>query len=199
MAEGVEQDRPSAELTQARIEAMRRKYDRKYERLQSIDTKAVQTSRTAVIILGFIASALTVSGPGAAGEVNIVSLVAGLLGSALVTVAAFLAIGLYTVTIVPEDISQTLTDPATRAALEGWNRDAAQVLHKSIGELDRQINGNQSYLEQANLALLSGIFSLLFGAVTLVGTRAFGISPVASSIGGLLVIAAVTVIARSLM
>ena len=47
------------------LESARRIYDRQVETLDNIDDKAMRAVRTAVLILGFVAAALTTAGPSA--------------------------------------------------------------------------------------------------------------------------------------
>ena len=80
------------------VEESRREYDKKVETMEEIDDKAMRSVRTAVILVGLVVSALSVSGPSAVGEISTLPILSATLGIGTLTVSITVGIGVYTVT-----------------------------------------------------------------------------------------------------
>ncbi|WP_153952751.1 hypothetical protein [Halosegnis longus] len=188
--------RPDSDVLPELLTAARRKYDRKYNRLEAIDDKSMRTARTVVIVLGFVASAVAVSGPDAVGSLNPIALLTGGLGVLSLLVAGIVSVGIYAETIVPEDVTKNLITPGGgETDTEVWTFRAVITVSQAIDELDREIDRNRGYLQYASLLLLIGIIFLTVSSLSLITVRGFDLSiwvapgiAAAVSVGSILVL-----------
>lgn len=164
----------------ARGEALagaRRVYDRQVATLENIDDKAMRTTRTAVLILGFIAGALTAAGPDSVSDLSIVPTIIGSFGTLAVSGSAFMGVGIYTVTEYPVEIREGDLRSAGRAPRSAWLDGAIGRLDDASTSIQAEIERNAEYLEVAQLLLITGSSSLLYATAVTVAARSFGVSP----------------------
>lgn len=169
----------------ARDEALagaRRVYDRQVATLENIDDKAMRTTRTAVLILGFIAGALTAAGPDSVSDLSIVPTIIGSFGTLTVFGSAFVGVGIYTVTEYPVEIREGDLRAAGRAPRDAWLDGAIGRLDGASTSVQAEIEQNAEFLEVAQLLLIVGSLCLLYATAVTVIARSFGISPAEQSI-----------------
>lgn len=170
-------DGPSEDGTAPALEGARRVYDRQITKLESIDDKAMRTARTAVLILGFIAAALTTAGPGVLSDVSGLTASLGVIGAVSVFASAFLSVGVYTVTEYPVEIREGDLRAANRVTNEEWRWVAIDRLDEASTEIEPEIEVNAEYLEQSQFLLLLGVFLLSYATGITVVARSYGIAP----------------------
>lgn len=147
---------PDASATEALengVEESRREYDKKVETMEEIDDKAMRSVRTAVILVGLVVAAVSVSGPRAVGETAVLPVLVGAFGVGTLTVSVVYGIGACTVTQYPTGISST------------HRNDVVE------GEYSLR------YLEIAQTSSLFGVVALLVSASTIVVKTAYEIRP----------------------
>jgi hypothetical protein len=169
----------------ARSEALagaRRVYDRQVTTLENIDDKAMRTTRTAVLILGFIAGALTAAGPGSVSSLSVVPTIIGSFGTVTVFGSAFVGVGIYTVTEYPVEIREGDLRAAGRAPRDAWIDGAIGQLDGASTSIQAEIEQNAEFLEVAQLLLIVGSLCLLYATAVTVVARSFGISPAEQSV-----------------
>ncbi|WP_436932348.1 hypothetical protein [Halosimplex halobium] len=168
----------------ARSEALagaRRVYDRQVATLENIDDKAMRTTRTAVLILGFIAGALTAAGPASVSDLSLVPAIIGSFGTVAVFGSAFVGVGIYTVTEYPVEIREGDLRSAGRAPRDAWLDGAIGRLDDASTSIQAEIEQNAEYLEVAQLLLIAGSLCLLYATAVTVVARSFGVSPTEQS------------------
>ena len=172
------------------VESSRRVYDRALDDLDSVDDKAMRTSRTGVIILGFVAAAITAAGPKAASGVNRIPLIAASIGVILVFSSTFVCIGVYSVTEYPYEIkwvderpgsagisAEELKDNMKEASSKDDLRsDRAVRLHDAASLIDDEVDQNAAYLEASQLGLLAGSTFLIVATAAMILRQSFGLS-----------------------
>lgn len=159
------------------LESARRVYDRQVATLENIDDKAMRTTRTAVLVLGFIAAALTAGGPDAVSNLNLIPVLFGGAGTLTVFLSAFLGIGIYTVTEYPVEIRESDLRAANRVSREEWVDGTLAHLQQTSAAISREISQNTRYLEVSQLLLMSGSSFLLLGAGTAVINQSYDVLP----------------------
>jgi hypothetical protein len=160
----------------------RRVMDKQVATLESIDDKAMRTVRTAVLVLGFVASTAGIAGPDSLGEIALTTQVFLLFGVALLLVSAFIGIGTYTVTEYPVGVRDEFRDRALCRSREKWVESLLDKYGEWTAELEEEITTNSGYLEDAQFALLVGIFCLVFAAALVTLNESFGIEPLAATV-----------------
>jgi hypothetical protein len=159
------------------LESARRVYDRQLNKLDSIDDTALRTVRTSVIILGFIAAALTAGGPAAASDLNLIPVVLGALGTLCVFSTAFISIGTYAIGAYPTEVTRDDLKRASDTPRDEWLTDATSSVARSSGQLSSISHQKQLYLDLGLGLLLLGAGLLLFSAAISVLNRSYGIAP----------------------
>jgi hypothetical protein len=159
------------------LEAARRVYDRQVSELENIDDKAMQTSRTAVLILGFIAAGLTAAGPSVADDIHLTPFTHGVLGTLALVASAFISVGVYTVTEYDWEIEPADLEAARHAPRGRWLDAATDSLDEASEDIERQLSRNGSYLQTSQFLLLLGSWLFLLGATYTIVHRSFGIKP----------------------
>jgi hypothetical protein len=159
------------------LEAARRVYDRQVSELENIDDKAVQTSRTAVLILGFVAAGLTAAGPSIADDIHLVTFLHGVLGTLTLVASAFVSVGVYTVTQYNWELEPADLEAARHAPRGRWLDAATDSLDEASEDIEQQLVQNASYLEVSQLLLVFGSAFFLLGTIYAVIHRSYGIEP----------------------
>ncbi|WP_420182870.1 hypothetical protein ACNO8S_16420 (plasmid) [Haloarcula sp. KBTZ06] len=157
------------------VEAARRVYDKQVAKLEEIDDKAMRTARTGILVMGFIAAALTNAGADAVSSLPNTAAIAGGLGTAAVVASSFVSIGIYTMTEYPFEIQGRHIDAADDTPPEEWLSTALDRLKDSSIELAGEIKRNAEYLEMAQLFLLLGIIFLVYSSSVTILRRSYGI------------------------
>jgi hypothetical protein len=171
------------------LRAARRVYDRQVAELENIDDGALRTSRTAVLILGFVAAALTATGPTAARQIRPLPLLIITFGGIGVFTSTFLGISVYNITSYRNEVDGQLLKASTSTPAAEWRDRVLDRLDDANSELASEVERNGRYLEVAQLALLAGVGALVYGTSMVVIHRSFGISPVTQGIAWLIFLA----------
>lgn len=196
MSRGSNESEPSPAGTSATealenaVEESRREYDKKVETMEEIDDKAMRSVRTAVILVGLVVSAVSVSGPRPVGDLSALSILVAAFGVGALTVAVAVGIGVYTVT----RYSSGIGSPHRSDVVEGgysydeWLVEMLRQHDEWSEEIEDEIDASKRYLEIVQLSLLLGVLALLVAASTVVFELAYGIPPLVSLSAFLLIL-----------
>jgi len=146
--------------------------------LDNIDDKAMRTTRTGVLIIGFVAAALTAAGPGAASTLHRVPLLFAGVGAFSVFVSAFIGTGIYTLSEYPYEIESQDLHAAGRVDEAQWLDAAIETVDSSTAEIEFELQQNARFLEFSQVSLMFGSTLLITGSGFAVLNKSFGISPV---------------------
>jgi len=171
-------------------------YDRQVTELDNIDDKAMRTTRTGILVLGFVAAALAASGPGAAGSLHPLPLGFAGLGVFGVFVSSFIGTGIYTLSEYPYEIDPQDLHAAGRIDEKRWHDAAIETVDSASAEIEQEIQQNARLLEHAQSVLLTGITLLVTSAGLTILRRSFGIAPAAPTILLTLIFGIVLVVVR---
>lgn len=159
------------------LEAARRVYDRQIAELENIDDKAMRTSRTGILILGFVAAGLTAAGPSFAENFHPVPVTLGIAGTLAIFASAFLSVGVYTVTMYDWEIQPADLQAARFTSRGRWMDAATDTLDEASEGIEHELVKNARYLELSQMFLLAGSFFFLIGAIYSVIHQSYGIEP----------------------
>lgn len=188
-------DLPSARsATEALVNAVeesRREYDKKVDTMEEIDDKAMRSVRTAVIVVGLVVSAVSVSGPGAVGELSLWPVLVAAFGVGTLVVSITVGIGVYTATRYSSGIGPSYRSDVIEGTY-GYDEWLVEMLRQHdewSREIEDEIDVNKTYLEVVQLSLLLGVLALLVGASVVVFELAYGVPSLVSLSAFLLVLA----------
>ena len=172
-------DTSATEALEKAVEESRREYDKKVETMEEIDDKAMRSVRTAVILVGLVVSAVSVSGLGAVGQLSVLSILVGGPGVVALVVSIIFGIGVYSTTEYPTGID---SDHRADVIPGGYSRE--EWLVHLLDEYDQwsdkladEISQNTRYFELVQVSLSLGILSLLASASMVVVEAAYGVPP----------------------
>lgn len=175
--EGDERDGYDEEAVTVALHEARRAFDNQQAKLKEIDDKAMRTLRTSILIIGFAVSAVAVAGPDAFADISLVSGALSALGILFLFGAAFLGVGIYTIT---PNIHGNGPQRRQEAFTQSHARYRERQLNK-YGEwsesLVDEIETNSEYLEVMNFAFLGGSAVLLLSAFFVILNASFGLEP----------------------
>lgn len=177
----------------------RRMYDRQVSTLENIDDVAMRTVRTAVLLLGFVASALTVAGPAALAGISPFSAAFATMGVLALFGAAFVGVGTFSVTRYRLELTHGHLSAAETLPYNEWAQSALIELETAIGDLNEQIEQNSEYVEIAQGLMLFGSLSLLYATGLVIVHRSYGIAPWKQVAGVVLALAALLLAVRVLV
>lgn len=169
----------ATEALENAVEESRREYDKKVETMEEIDDKAMRSVRTAVILVGLVVSAVSVSGPGAVGEVSILPTFIGGFGVVSLVTSIVSGIGAYSTTEYPTGISSNHRADVILGGYSGeeWFTYLLTEYDEWSGKIDEELSEVLQYLELVQVSLSLGVVSLLASASMIVLKRAYGIQP----------------------
>jgi len=162
--------------------AARRMYDQQVAELESIDDKALRTLRTDVIILGFVAAALTAGSPSDLNSFHWLPVGIAISSAIALFASAFLCVGTYLITEIPLEVQSEDLRAAKYLSQEAWIEAAPPRLRAAISDIEREIARNGDLLGLAMSFLLSGAVGLAYATGLVVAARSYSISPVTASI-----------------
>lgn len=173
---------PTASATEAlenTVEESRREYDKKVETIEEMDGKAMRSVRTAVILVGLVVSAVSVSGPGAVGQLSVLSIIVGGPGVVALVVSIIFGIGVYSTTEYPTGIdSDHRADVITGGySREKWLVHLLDEYDEWSDKLADEISENTRHFELVQVSLSLGILSLLASASMVVLKAAYDVPP----------------------
>lgn len=172
------------------IEESRRNFDKQVAELEQLDDKAMRTVRTAILLIGFLVSAVGIAGPSAFTEIGIVpSLLVGI-GAFALFASALVGVGTYSTSDFPTGVGDQHRSLARQAPIEAWHDAMLNEYGSWSDELAAEIEVNSAYLDLCLSSLLFGASTLLFAAVLTVAKLAYGFTPWRVAAGGFLVLAA---------
>lgn len=158
--------RPTPARGTVQLEESQRSYDRQVEQLQDIDDKAMRSVRTAVLVIGFVVSAVGVTLRNGTVSLGLGPTLFTGLGVFFLTVTVVAGIGTYSIT----EYRSRLTD-AERARLDaaeenGLKRNAelVRMYYSWLDATSDQITEQGAYLTTTLFALVFGVLSLLTAA-----------------------------------
>jgi len=181
------------------LEGARRVYDRQVERLDRIDDLAMRTTRLSVLILGFIAAALTAGGPDAVSDLHLVPVMLGAVGAACIFAAAFIGVGIFSVTVYPVDLRDGDIRAASRVSEDDWIDGTVGHLRYATGELEAETRQNAEYFGLALFFLIVGSLLLVLATMASVVNQSYGIRPSYLLLGLLSLAGIVLLVGTSLM
>jgi len=153
-------------------------YNRQVTELDNIDDKAMRTTRTGILILGFVAAALTASGPDAAATLHRLPLIFSGSGVVAVFVSSFIGAGIYSLSEYPYEIDPQDLHAAGRVDEARWLDAAIDTVDTASAEIERELQQNARFLEVAQIVLMMGTTLLVTGAGLTIVRKSFGIDPV---------------------
>jgi len=169
--------RSATEALENAVEESRREYDKKVASMEEIDDKAMRSVRTAVILVGLVASAVSVIGPSAVSATGVIPVLVGALGVGALAVSIVYGIGLYSATEYPTGI-----DSRHRAEVIDGGYSRKEWFVQLLDEYDEwsdkiadELSGNLRYLELVQFSLALGVIALLTSASMIVLRLAYGI------------------------
>lgn len=163
--------------------ASEREYDKLVASVEEIDDKAMRTVRTTVIILGFVVSAIGISGPEALGEISVLPVFFGAWGVTMLLVSVMLGIATYAVTTYDAGVGPEYRETIIRTGVTG--REALSVhvslLDRSISELRTEVARESTALGFVQVLLVVGAIALVVAAASITATEALGVN---AGVGG---------------
>ncbi|MFD1588058.1 hypothetical protein ACFR9U_13825 [Halorientalis brevis] len=144
-----------------------------------IDDKAMRTTRTAVLILGIVISALGVTQGNPLDSVSIWTLFVAGFGVLILATSAVIGVGTYTVTNIPYGIGTNYR----KDVLEGgysekeWLIELIRGYNQWSRDLSEQNDHNRDLLSRVQILLIFGISFLLFASGMRLFNSRFGIHP----------------------
>lgn len=167
----------ATEALENAVEESRREYDKKVETMEEIDDKAMRSVRTAVILVGLVVSALSVSGPRAIVELSIPPILVGTLGVGSLTISIVSGIGTYTTSEYPSGVGSThRADVITGGyARDEWVVSMLDDYDEWSAQIAEEIEANSEHLELVQLSLSFGLVSLLVSASMILAKTAYGV------------------------
>lgn len=148
------------------LEESQRSYHRQVERLQDIDDKAMRTVRTAVLVIGFVVSAVGVTLRNGSIRLGLAPTLFTGIGVFFLAVTVVAGVGTYSIT----EYRSRLTD-AERARLDcaeqnGFEQNAelTRMYYSWLDSTSEQLTRQGAYLTTTLFALVFGVLSLLIAA-----------------------------------
>lgn len=167
----------------------RRQLDNQVQIVEGIDDKAMRTVRTAVLILGFVASTLGIAGPDALRGLSLIPLLLLSFGVLCLFTAALTGIGTYAFTEYTLGISIDEMQHDPDVGRTEWLDEALASYEQLIGSLEGKLNDNSEFVVEAQFALLAGVSSLLIGASMTLVTASYAVTPAEQLLALLLAVA----------
>ena len=186
---------PTTSATEAlanAVEESRREYDKKVETMEEIDDKAMRSVRTAVILVGLVVSAVSVSGPGSVGEFSPLTVLVGAFGVGTLAVSIAFGIGVYTATRYTAGIGSTHRSDVIEG---GYRHDEWLIVmlrqhDEWSGEIEDELRVNRQFLDLVQFSLLLGVLALFVAAGMIVLKSAYDVSPLVPLVVTLLALSA---------
>lgn len=160
---------PDSRALEVTLAESRRTLDKQLNHLQEIDDKAMRTVRTAVIVVGFVVSALGIASPSSVIQLQTQTLLFSASGVALLTVAAIMGVATYSVTDVPLGIGPSYREEVQVGGYTNreWTRELFTGYDRWAEELTTEIARNRDLLNVAQILLVAGLFCLLASGIRL--------------------------------
>ncbi|WP_144240092.1 hypothetical protein [Haladaptatus cibarius] len=157
----------------------RRTFDKTVSRLEEIDDKAMRSVRTAVLLAGFVASAIGVGGPSSISDFGVFPVLLVAIGVICLIISIVLGIGTYTITQYPSGIgSSHRTDVITGGYnKKEWLVDMINEYDEWISEINTEIRRNGGYLDVVQISLAFAVVCLLISSSMIVVKAAYDIPP----------------------
>lgn len=180
----------ATEALENAVEESRREYDRKVETMEEIDDTAMRSVRTAVILLGLVVSAISVSGPSVVGEFAALTVLVGAFGVVALTVSIVVGIGVYATTRYTAGIGSSHRTDVIEGGYrhDEWLTVMLRQHDEWSANIEDEIRSNRRYLEIVQSTLFLGVLALLVTAGMVVSKAAYGIPPVVPFVAALLVV-----------
>lgn len=198
MSEAAEVDglAPSeTETLETALAESRRTFDKSVGRLEEIDEKAMRSVRTAVLLAGLVASAISLGGPGAVSQIGPLPVITGAVGVVSLGTSIVIGIGIYDAT----EYSCGIHDPHRAAIADGehtydeWLVTLLDAYTKLSDDIQVETNRNDVYLEIVQFTLGIAVVTLLVSSGMVVLEASYGMTPlvtlmVALTVGALLAV-----------
>ncbi|GAA0304136.1 hypothetical protein [Halarchaeum salinum] len=181
--ETVDSEEPDIEALRLTLKESRRVMDHQIDLFDEIDDKAMRSVRTAVIVVGFIVSALGIAGPDAATNVGRYALSFGVLGVFSLLTTVFAGIGTYVVSDVPYGIGRSYREDVRDGGYteKEWVEKLLDGYDEWTQELEEEENRNRRYLDVTQFSLFLGVALLAISSGTVVLQSVFGFSSIAAA------------------
>lgn len=157
--------------------AARRVYDQQVDELASIDDTALRTLRTDVLILGFVAAALTAGGPDAVGDIHWIPVTVGSMSALALFVSAMLCVGAYLITDIPLEVQSQELRAARHISGDAWEKATIPRMSGAIADVEAEIGRNGDLIALALLLLLFGSLGLAYVSGIAIAAQSYGVSP----------------------
>jgi small-conductance mechanosensitive channel len=167
-------------------------YDRQLEELDQIDDSALRILRTNIIILGFVAAALTAGGPDAVSDLRLTTVAFGYFGCAGLVASAFVSVGTFVVTEYPNEVRTEELRAAPFLEEDEFKHSAVKSLREAILEVRLEVIRNGNQLSASLMAFLLGTVCLVAATLIAILTNSYGLSQTSAlAVSGVVVISLV--------
>lgn len=173
---------------EAVVDSSRRVYDQLLAEIQHLDEKAMRTNRTAVILLGFVASAITFAPAGSFSNVGFPPLFLGAAGSLALLLSALLAVAIYSSTDYQFEVRPGDLRAADRIDRQQFERGLLGRLDTVITDLHGRVESIARHLEAALYFLVLGTGLLSLSVLETILKHSYGLSYVTINVGVLAVL-----------
>jgi len=172
------------------LTSARRMYDRQLKELDQIDDSALRVLRTDIIILGFVAAALTAGGPDAVSDLRLVTVVLGYFGCGGLVISAFVAVGTFVVTEYPNEVRTEELRAVPFLEDSEFKNSAVHSLRTAILDVRLEVIQNGRQLTFSLVTFLLGTVFLVAATLMAILINSYGFSqPIALFAVAALVIA----------
>lgn len=162
------------------LEELRREYDQKIEQLELIDKKAIQSIRTAVLVIGFIIAAAGIATREGDVSVGWIPVAAATIGLLLLIATVLIGSAVYLITEYPGEINKKSL-PSRR---HRTHKDELIKMYRRWSDLcSKEIEENNRYMTYTIFSKFLGILSLLISGLQIAVPNFF---PECGSLGGFL-------------
>ncbi len=169
------------------LEELRREYDQKIEQLELIDKKAIQSVRTAVLVIGFIIAAAGIATREGDVSVGWIPVAAATIGLLLLIATVLIGSAVYLITEYPGEINKKSL-PSRRHRTH--KDELIKMYRRWSGLCSKEIEENNKYMTYTIFSKFLGILSLLISGLQIAVPNFF---PECGSPGGLLCLYGTTI------
>jgi hypothetical protein len=183
------------ETLETALTESRRTFDKSVDRLEEIDDKAMRSVRTAVLLAGLVASAISLGGPDSMSELGLLPVITGAVGVISLGASIVVGIGVYAVTEYPYGVrnAHRASPGAGEHTYGEWLVTLLDAYDTWSDELQVETTRTIAYLEFIQFTLGLAVVTLLVSSSKIVLEASYGTEPlvtfvVALLVGGLIVI-----------
>lgn len=185
-------DSPDPAALEVLLAETRREHEEEVATLDEIDDKALRSSRTAVIVVGFVISAAGIAGPGAVNVTPLPNLIVMGLGVVFLVASATAGIATASVSEYPSGVGRRFVRDGVEAnpSVAAARRKVIVQYRRMTDEVAEEVETNTELLDAVQLSLGVGVLLLATNAIAMVLEELYDVNPVMA-----LIVAGVTLLA----